>query len=348
MNRIRIKSIVISSLFIFTVFAFSAPADAKVTISSQTDVLIHQGIEKVQHEQIEGALASFQQIVLADPKNPVGYFYIAALYEVLMQNYRTRAFSDKFLYYIGKAIELGEESVKRDPNDELANFYLGGAYGYRAIDRSETGNWFGAFLDAQKGAEYLEAAIYINPMLYDAYYGFGVYKYWRSVKSKVLWFLPFFEDERASGIKDIQTAIDRGTYTRVAAKRALIGIYYNEKEYDRALALIDDILREYPEDVHATKMKGVIFSDQKRWDEAVTVFSSLSDKLRNSRWKDSGVDMEVEYYLTLANYKLERMHEYQAGRERLAHMKKAFAHKTKSGAVKELLEKVSFTADTDS
>ena len=31
MNRIRIKSIVISSLFIFTVFAFSAPADAKVT-----------------------------------------------------------------------------------------------------------------------------------------------------------------------------------------------------------------------------------------------------------------------------------------------------------------------------
>jgi tetratricopeptide (TPR) repeat protein len=344
MNRIVMNIMFVSLL---TVFVFSAPAYAKVTINEQMDILIHQGIEKVQHEQIEGALADFQQIILMDPKSPVGYFYIAALYEVLMQNYRTRAFSEKFYYYVGKAIALGEESVKRDGNDEWANFYLGGAYGYRAIDRSENGNWFGAFLDAQNGAEYLQAAININPMLYDAYFGFGVYKYWRSVKSKVLWFLPFFEDERAAGIRDIQTAITMGKYTRIAGKRALIGIYYNEKEYDSALQLIGEILSEYPEDVHAVKMKGVIFYDQKRWDEAVLVFSRLSDQLRNSRWKNSGIDMEVEYYLTLANYKLERMHEYQAGRERLSRMRKVFAHKTKSGAVKELLDKVSYTIDTD-
>ena len=335
-----IKIVIIS--FIWSGFVFSGPAFAGVTINGRVDRLIHKGIHKVHKEDVEGALLAFKEIIKQDEENPIGYFYIAALYEVLMQNYRTRVFSEKFYYYIDRAIELGEKQVEADRNDPWALFYLGGSYGYRAIDRSETGNWFGAFLDAGKGAEYLERAIRIKPELYDAHYGFGVYKYWRSVKSKVLWFLPGFDDEREVGIQQIKIAIKMGKYSRVTAKGALIGIYYNEKDYKNALSLIEEVVRQYPNDIYALRMKGVILYETKRLEEATLIFNRLSERLKNSQWKGSGVELEVQYYLTLAHYNLEKMYEYKQGCERLTRLRKKLKNKAKSETLNELLHKVAF------
>jgi tetratricopeptide (TPR) repeat protein len=336
LNILKISIIFFICLGLFAPFSLYAQEE----IDKRMDILIQAGIDKIHKEEIDEALRAFQNIIDSDKENPIGYFYTAALYQVLMQNYRTMAFNDKFDYYINEAIKKGEKLVKKDKDNEQAYFYLGGSYGYRAINKSEKGNWFGAFVDAVKGADYLEKALDINPKLYDAYYGFGVYKYWRSVKSHVLWFLPFFEDERQKGINEIQRAIARGNYSRIEAKGALVTIYRNEQLYERALKLNDEILKEYPENIYAIRDKGIILIELKRWDEATLIFNKLAERLKKSRWREPEAKMEIEYYLTLIYQKLGKMNEYKRGCENLTQLMTKLDRKNISETINKLIIKV--------
>ena len=144
------------------------------------------------------------------------------------------------------------------------------------------------------------------------------------------------------GINEIKMAISYGKYSKVTAKSALIGIYYNEKEYYKALAVIDEILCDYPHDIHAMKMKAVIFNDLSRKEEAVLLFEKISERLQNSRWKETGVALEVQYYLALIHYEQNRVSEYKENCEKLARMKKALKKEEKSEAINELLHRVAF------
>ena len=302
MSGKKLKTLII--FFLWLLVLLPSPLDShRKRIGNRFDLLIHSGIDMVQKGDYEEAIGVFQKMIERDPESPVGYFYIAATYESIMQTFNSRAFQEKFDFFINKAIDKGEKLLDEIKDDEWLYFYLGGSYGYRAIDRSETGQWFGAFTDAVKGASHLEKALSINPEIYDAYYGFGVYKYWRSVKSKVLWFLPFFEDERQAGINDIWLAVHKGKYSRYEAMNALIGIYQNEKKYSKALDVAKALLEKYPENFSALRMEGILYIDLQEWDKASQTFDKLSEELKKNRWKTVETDFELEYYLTYIQFK---------------------------------------------
>jgi tetratricopeptide (TPR) repeat protein len=333
------------SIIFFICIGLLAPSFlyAQEEIDNQLDTLIQTGIDKVNKEEIDEALRAFQNIIDLDRESPIGYFYTAALYKALMQDYRTTVFNDKFDYYINEAIKKGEKLVKKDKENDLAYFYLGGAYGYRAIHKSEKGKWFGAFVDAEKGVNCLEKALSLNPELYDAYYGLGVYKYWRSVKSQVLWFLPFFDDERQKGINEIQLAIAQGNYSRIEAKGALVTILRNEGFYDKALHLTNEILGEYPENIYAMRTKGIILVELKRWNEATEIFTRLLEQIENRECKEPGAKMELEYYLALIHYEQEKTYENKKGYEKLTQLKEKLKEEAENEILNEMLNKVVFS-----
>lgn len=283
-------------------FPSSLLAHKRIKISRELNTMIHSGIDKVYRGEYMEALEVFQRIIMEDRQSPVGYFYAAAFYEVMMQNFRNRSLEEKFNFYINEAIERGENLLESYDDDEWLYFYVGGSYGYRAIDRSGTGNWFGAFKDAVKGADYLEKAIKINPRLYDAYFGLGVYKYWRSVKCRVLWFLPFFKDERQAGISEIELAINRGEYSKYEAMSALITIYRNEKDSRKALFWTEAILEKYPSELNALRTKAILYADLKRWNESCLIFDKVSERVEKSRWKCMATDLEIQYYVTFSQF----------------------------------------------
>ena len=86
-NHIKKISVI---LFIWLGLAFPGLLFAGNGADKCLDTLIYQGIEMVHRERIDEALTIFKKIIEKDEESPVGYFYIAALYEVLMQNYKTR------------------------------------------------------------------------------------------------------------------------------------------------------------------------------------------------------------------------------------------------------------------
>jgi tetratricopeptide (TPR) repeat protein len=336
----RIKILILFLLGLILISPSSLSAYKKTIAHKRFDITIFSGIEKIRTGEYDEAISIFKTLIEQDKENPVGYFYTAATYEEIMQTYHNRSFSKQFDFYIDNAIEKGENLAETTKDDEWLYFYLGGAYGYRAIDRSETGNWFGAFLDAIKGADYLEKAIKLNPEIYDAYYGFGVYKYWRSVKSKVLWFIPFIKDERNEGINNIITAIRMGKYANYEAKTALVGIYRNEKYYDYAMTLVNEMLGKYPEDFYLLKMKGILSTDMKDWSTALLIFNALNERLKDNKWKSTETVFEIEYYRTLIFYNLKKTEEYKTGCKTLIGLKEKIGSKKHSDAITELIKQV--------
>jgi len=337
-SKIKILILLLSGVL----FTSPAPLSAhqKTIADKRLDPTIFSGIEKIRTGKYEEAISTFKTLIEQNKENPVGYFYAAATYEEIMQTYHNRSFSKQFDFYIDNAIDKGETLAKTTKDDEWLYFYLGGSYGYRAIDRSETGNWLGAFLDAVKGADYLEKAIKINPEIYDAYYGFGVYKYWRSVKSKVLWFIPFVKDERNEGINDIITAIRKGKYANHEAKTALIGIYRNEKYYDYAMTVVNEMLEKYPQDFYLLKMKGILSTDMKDWGTASLIFNALNERLKDNKWKSVETVFEIEYYRTLIFHNLKKTEEYKAGCKTLIGLKEKISPKKHSDTIADLIKQV--------
>ena len=342
MKKTVYKKSLIIPLCMGLVLIFSSPlfAHKRVRMYRSLNMTIHSGIDKIYRGEYDGALETFQQIIKKDEESPVGYFYTAAFYEVMMQSFRNRSYEEQFNFNINEAIKKGEKLLDVYKDDEWLYFYLGGSYGYRAIDRTETGNWFGAFSDAVRGATYLEKAIEINPELFDAYYGFGVYKYWRSVKSKVLWFLPFFEDERKSGISDIELAINKGQYSQYEAMGTLVIIYRNEQDYEKALDLTRAILEKYPDNIHALRMKGILSVDLKKWDEARSVFQELSGKLNESKWQSNISHIEVLYYLTFIDFQQQKTESCVQGCMKLINFKDGMDDYARSDTMINLKKKI--------
>jgi tetratricopeptide (TPR) repeat protein len=332
--------VIILFMGLVLVFPSSLLAHKRIRMYRSLNLSIQTGIDKIYRGEYDGALEAFQQIIKKDEESPVGYFYTAAFYEVMMQSFRNRSYEEQFDFYINEAIKKGEKLLWVYKDDEWLYFYLGGSYGYRAIDRTETGNWFGAFSDAVRGATYLEKAIEINPELFDAYYGFGVYKYWRSVKSKVLWFLPFFEDERKTGISDIELAINKGQYSQYEAMGALVSIYRNENNYVKALDLTQAILEKYPDNIHALRMKGILYVDLKKWDEASSVFQELSRKLNESKWQSSISHLEILYYFTFIDFQQQKAESCVQGCMKLLNFKDDMDDYAKSDTMISLRKKI--------
>ncbi|KPL02669.1 MAG: hypothetical protein AMJ90_05095 [candidate division Zixibacteria bacterium SM23_73_2] len=282
-------------LFLFFILFINIRAESK--IFDELDSVIVKGIHLVQDEKFDQAIAEFQKIIDFYPNDPIGYFFIAATYQTLIDNYRNENYKSKFENYIDTAIEKGNEKLKTGKNTSELCFYSGGAYGYRGIYRSFRGNWWGAFRDALKAKPLLEKALELDSTLYDAYYGLGAYHYWGSIKSKLLSWLPFIGDEREKGIKELILAVEKGKYTSLEAKYSLLRVYNEEKDYYKVLELSQDLKSAGEDDPFRLWMTAQAYMGLKRWDEALETYNRLLNFFKESPYYDLAAEVECRYWM---------------------------------------------------
>ena len=102
---------------------------------SNLESLINQGLFLTYSRQYKEAEETYKRIINLYPKNPAGYYYLAALYQTIMRNYRVRDFEPQFEKFIDLAIEIGKEALANDRNDAAAYMYFGNARGHRGVHR---------------------------------------------------------------------------------------------------------------------------------------------------------------------------------------------------------------------
>ncbi len=152
--------------------------------------------------------------------------------------------------------EFGAEVIRNrsriealDGRDDLTpweHFVLGGTLGAQGLFDLEHGRYFKAFAQGLRALSHFKAAKRSDPGIKDVHFALGVYRYYRSVKTRYLWFLPLVRDEREEGIEEIRLALAEGHYAVPACKIALVLLAEKEGKDREGIALGKKYLLEYP------------------------------------------------------------------------------------------------------
>jgi tetratricopeptide (TPR) repeat protein len=290
-------------LFTLSVLLPGALASAQPTMDSPwVDSIILRGLELVYVDSTFEAVDQFKKLIGNFPDDPIGYFYVSATLQTMMDDYRNYSYAEEFNRYMDTAIEKAEK--KKEQNNLTAQDYLyfGGAVGFRGINKALTGNWMGAFVDGLKGKGYLEKALQLDPELYDVYYGLGSYHFWKSLKSRVFWWLPFVSDNRQMGIDMIKLSIEKGKFAAQDARLALVRIWVENKEYDKAFAMIDELKKKYPNKPFLLWLLAQAQRENQMYDEAASTYQSLLNALTSSPYYHPAGEVECRYLMARAYY----------------------------------------------
>src|SRR5215813_126263 len=186
-----------------------------------------------------------------------------------------RAFRDRMAQAKTKALAL----VAKNKNDADALYYLGAYYGVMAgYEASTARKFFSAMRNGSRCVDAHEKVLKLKPDYYDAYLSIGVYDY-------IVGNLPFSYKFLASmvgvrgnkkrGITRLQTIIEKNAVTDDDARILLVAIYRNEKRYDDALSLLEQLSSKYPNSYLLKLERASTLVTLNRSDDAYAVFESL-------------------------------------------------------------------------
>src|SRR5438445_2242053 len=217
---------------------------------------LDQGLWWLYHLQYDKARASFDTYIKSHPKDPAGYFYLTAVdWWHLAQDIEydlpeiRKQLEDDSQQTIRVAQEL-YDSTGDTKEKARACLYWGGAeglWGRWLVTRHE---WVSAYFAGKRGHNMLKKALELDPDLYDAYLGLGIYDYYTDTLSGVQALLAvlFIHGDKKRGLEELQMAIDHSEHARVEALCFLIEIYASEENVpEKALPLAQELHKEFPQ-----------------------------------------------------------------------------------------------------
>ena len=156
-----------------------------------------------------------------------------------------------FVAKVNAAIAEAELMTKAEPLRAEAWFYLGAAYGVRAQFRVHREERLAAARDGKRIKESLERALALDPEMYDAEFGIGMYRYYAGVAPAVFrflrWLLLLPGGDRVDGLRQLERAATRGVLVRGEALNQIHIIYlWYEKKWPQALDIVRTLQSRYP------------------------------------------------------------------------------------------------------
>jgi len=193
-------------------------------------LLSKKGIDAIYSVDIPEAVKSFSAALQKYPEHPYPHFGMAMTKWATLEYLEDESdpkLDKEYAEMTDKAIEVGLAWVKKHPGDANAYLCLGGMYGLRARLAVLQHRWIKAYFDGKKAISNTRMALKIDPELYDAYLGLGMYEYYADTLSGVVKILAkfFLRGDAKHGIELLTTCKEKGYFNALAAKLLLIEIY---------------------------------------------------------------------------------------------------------------------------
>lgn len=235
---------------LFFLLVLCAPSRGVAVDWERVHALTAHGIYQLYNLEIDEAIQSFDSVSRIAPADPRGPFFQSIVHFYLYGLNREEKELKTFLDESEHVIEICERLLDGNENDATTKFYLGGIHGYRGLAHHANGSYLKAAQEGRKGYLLLEEAISINPKLYDAQMGFGLFRYLLAKLPKSMrWILSAlgFSGDLEGGLRSLRLAAEKGTYTRTEAKLFLAQFMFAEGKRDTAVQLLNELRRQYPE-----------------------------------------------------------------------------------------------------
>ncbi len=214
------------------------------TLSPGADERYDAGIAFMYRLEFDKAEAKFREITVLDPESPAGYCALAALaWWRYSQNFDMEAalkdVEQEFLSNSDKVIKLSKKMVKEGRDLDQAYFFMGSAYGLQGRWYAVQRSWFKAYGRGKKARKFLKKCVEINPAVYDAYLGLGIFDYYTATLPGALGFAAhlFAGGDRERGMEYVKIAREKGRFFKLEARIFLIEIYSrHERDFKAAFA----------------------------------------------------------------------------------------------------------------
>jgi len=188
-----------------------------------------------------------------------------------------------------EAIAVNSAWTDREPRSAEAWFYLAGSYAPLAQLRVLRTERLAAARDGNTIRTALERALQLDPMLYDAYFGIGLYHYYAAVApmyARVLrWLLLLPGGDRARGLQEMLRARAHGELLAGEADFQLQQVYlWYERRTREALALLESLDARYPHNSIFLERTAEVYDVYVHDARASTnAWETLRDRARNAR-----------------------------------------------------------------
>ena len=214
--------------------ALTASAAAKTPVyeplPEELRQLSKKGIDAIYAVDLEEAQKQFGLALRKYPDHPFGHFGIAMAKWAHLEYLEDESDPKLEKEYSGltdKAVDVGQDWLKKHPGDANAYLAVGGIYGLRARLAVQQRRWFKAYFDGKKAISNTRMAARIDPELYDAYLGLGMYEYYAGTLPGVVKFLAklIMSGDAQKGLEMINVCREKGFFNALGSKLLLIEIY---------------------------------------------------------------------------------------------------------------------------
>ena len=236
-------------LALMTVCSPVRAADNTVDWARVHDVTV-RGVNLVYDLEMARASVVFDTVIALAPGDPRGYFFKSMVYFWTYTLRNEEPDYDRFMAMSDTVIDICEGLVDQNENDATARFYLGGIHGYRGMAEQVHGSLMKAVLEGRKGYFELEDAVRIQPTLYDAQMGFGLFRYLvAKVPSSLAWVarIAGFDGDLEGGLESLRLAATKGVYTRSEAAFYLSQFLFSEHRRDQAFEMMRGLIQRHPD-----------------------------------------------------------------------------------------------------
>ena len=242
------------------------PIDLK--IDPELENAIRNGEDLILNREYDQALALFTGVGQAHPDSPVGPVGEMMVWQSQMLENGDFGHSTE---YEAATREAGKRISAVKSGGAWEKMLEGGYYGVKAMHAMRGKHYLRAINDGWSALSNMKSLKKDQPGLADSEVGLGAYDYWRSVITHNARWLPFFTDRRKQGIAELERAFVDGQYVRRVAELVLLYIYIDEKSYDAAVSLGEDMADHYPHNTDVRIQLGRAYSRQTRYAEAIAI-----------------------------------------------------------------------------
>lgn len=196
-----------------------------------------------------------------------------------------------------------ETLLKKNSENLEFNYTLALIMSASAYWEAFRNNYLKSFADGFIARQYFEKCLTLDTTSIEYQCAIGNYKYWSSIKTESLHWLPFVFDESKSGLNELELCLSEKFFIAEFMKFSLAWAYLNENLFEEAELLIKDLIKRYPKSLKAKILQAAYLEhfDQTR---SLNLYNTILAKYKEADIVNSAREIELSYRIADLNFRL--------------------------------------------
>ncbi len=250
---LEIEHLALSNLLIYILLALTAQVISAQSFESNK--LLQNGIHKLLNENYESAAKTFKEFGETDSTlmSQITLLTVEVFRREHLADYTGASEIDSSF----NSLQDSLESILDENHEDLTqNYILALLKSLNAYWEAFQENFLEAFADGFIASQYFEKCMTLDSNSVEFKCALGNYDYWSSVKTESLHWLPFVEDNKKEGLKQLELCKNADFLLAEFMKISLAWAYLNEDELDQAQTLIKELRKSYPNSIKIKLLQG--------------------------------------------------------------------------------------------